>query len=145
MKHGYPISRRNQRNCRWNSDTHPLRQDQSQTNAVKAQDYGNSILGPARCFAGGLYATRNNGQLRCLLRNSMEAQKSIAKRSSMLSKGVLLLHDNTRPNTSRKIRELIKSFGWEFLDHTHHTAPTLLRVNSIFPVPQTQSWREACQ
>ncbi|GFU49639.1 hypothetical protein TNCV_3646841 [Trichonephila clavipes] len=36
--------------------THILsRHDQSQTNAVKAQDYGNSILGPARCFAGGLY------------------------------------------------------------------------------------------
>ncbi|GFU18188.1 hypothetical protein TNCV_2033381 [Trichonephila clavipes] len=30
------------------------RQGQSQTNAVKAQDYGNSVLGPARCFAGGL-------------------------------------------------------------------------------------------
>ncbi|GFS70380.1 hypothetical protein TNCV_4157951 [Trichonephila clavipes] len=54
------------------------RQDQSQTRAVKAQDYGNSVLGPARCFADGLYATRNNDQLRC---NSTEALKSIAKRT----------------------------------------------------------------
>ncbi|GFW28607.1 hypothetical protein TNCV_2317551 [Trichonephila clavipes] len=33
-------------------------QGQSQINAVKAQDYGNNVLGPARCFAGGLYATK---------------------------------------------------------------------------------------
>ncbi|GFT48788.1 hypothetical protein TNCV_595421 [Trichonephila clavipes] len=51
--------------------THILsRQGQSQINAGKAQDYGTSILGSARCFAGRLYATRNNDQLRCLLRNS---------------------------------------------------------------------------
>ncbi|GFW55434.1 hypothetical protein TNCV_118181 [Trichonephila clavipes] len=54
-------------------------QGQKQTNAVKVQDYGNCILGPSRCFAGGLHATRNNDQLRCLLRNSTEAPNSIAK------------------------------------------------------------------
>ncbi|GFR27068.1 hypothetical protein TNCT_652001 [Trichonephila clavata] len=52
------------------------RQGQSQTNSFEAQDYGNSVLGPARCFAGGLYATRNTDQLRCLLRNSTKAPKS---------------------------------------------------------------------
>ncbi|GFU88658.1 hypothetical protein TNCV_4443351 [Trichonephila clavipes] len=58
--------------------THILpRQGQSQTNAVKTQDYANSVLGPVR--AGGFYATRNNDQLRCLLRNSTEVPKSIAK------------------------------------------------------------------
>ncbi|GFT90006.1 hypothetical protein TNCV_4592981 [Trichonephila clavipes] len=63
--------------------THILsHQGQSQTNAVKAPDYGNSALGLARCFAGGLYGTRNNNQLRCLLRNYMEAPKSIAKETA---------------------------------------------------------------
>ncbi|GFR30198.1 hypothetical protein TNCT_460831 [Trichonephila clavata] len=65
--------------------THILsRQGQSQTNAVKAQDYGNSVLGTVRCFAGGLHATRerNNDELRCLLRNSTEAPKSIAKQTA---------------------------------------------------------------
>ncbi|GFT05592.1 hypothetical protein TNCV_1044621 [Trichonephila clavipes] len=52
---------------------------QSQTNAVKAQDYGNSVQEPARGFANGLHAIRNNDQLRCLLCNSMEAPKRIAK------------------------------------------------------------------
>ncbi|GFU28676.1 hypothetical protein TNCV_468691 [Trichonephila clavipes] len=60
--------------------THILfRQGQNQTNSVKVQDYGKSVLGPARCFAGGLHATRSNDQLRCLHPNSTEAPKSIAK------------------------------------------------------------------
>ncbi|GFQ98368.1 hypothetical protein TNCT_60431 [Trichonephila clavata] len=54
------------------------REGQSQTKAVKAQD----VLGPAQCFAGGLYATRNSDQLRCLLRNSTEVPKSIAKQTA---------------------------------------------------------------
>ncbi|GFX72952.1 hypothetical protein TNCV_2813921 [Trichonephila clavipes] len=55
---------------------------QGQTNAVKAQDYGNSVLGPARCFAGGLNTTGNNVQLRLLLRNSTKSPKSIAKQTA---------------------------------------------------------------
>ncbi|GFY15592.1 hypothetical protein TNCV_1282401 [Trichonephila clavipes] len=46
------------------------------------QDYGNSALGPAWCFAGRLYATKNHDQLRCLLRKSAEAPKSIAKQTA---------------------------------------------------------------
>ncbi|GFY30962.1 uncharacterized protein TNCV_1629351 [Trichonephila clavipes] len=98
------------------------RQGQRQINAVKAQDYGNSVLGPARCFSGELYATRDNDQLRYLLHNSTEAPKSIAnKQRGILSNGVLLLHDNARPHTSRKTRELIESFGWEVLDHAPYS------------------------
>ncbi|GFU45954.1 hypothetical protein TNCV_5102521 [Trichonephila clavipes] len=59
------------------------RQGQSQTNAVKAQEYGNSVLGLARCFVGGLIkAKRNNDQLRCLLRKSRETLKSLAKQTA---------------------------------------------------------------
>ncbi|GFV47500.1 hypothetical protein TNCV_5071681 [Trichonephila clavipes] len=62
--------------------THILsRQTQSQTNAFKAQGYGNSVPGSARCFAGGLYATRSNYKLMCLLRDSTEAPKSISKQA----------------------------------------------------------------
>ncbi|GFU53920.1 hypothetical protein TNCV_3056381 [Trichonephila clavipes] len=58
------------------------RQGQSQTSTVKVQDYGNSVLGPGRCFADGLYAKRNSFQLRCLLRYSTEAPKSIVKQTA---------------------------------------------------------------
>ncbi|GFY09069.1 mariner Mos1 transposase [Trichonephila clavipes] len=40
------------------------------------------------------------------------------KRGGMLSKGVLLLHDNARPRTTR---ELIESLGWEVLDHAPYS------------------------
>ncbi|GFU56247.1 histone-lysine N-methyltransferase SETMAR [Trichonephila clavipes] len=90
----------------------------SQTNAVKAQDYGNSVLGPAQCFAGGLNAqgtTTNSGAYCATLRKLRRALQN--KQRGMLSKGVLLLHDNARPHTSRTTVELIDSFGWEVLDH----------------------------
>ncbi|GFS53956.1 hypothetical protein TNCV_3761751 [Trichonephila clavipes] len=57
-------------------------QGQNQTNSFKVQDYGNSALGPARCFAGRLYATRNHDQFRCLLGNTTEASKNIAKQTA---------------------------------------------------------------
>ncbi|GFV23676.1 uncharacterized protein TNCV_3425811 [Trichonephila clavipes] len=60
MKHEYPITSRNQSNSRWNGATYPRLARSSQKSDVKAQDYGSSFLGTARCFAGGLCATRNN-------------------------------------------------------------------------------------
>ncbi|GFT26644.1 histone-lysine N-methyltransferase SETMAR [Trichonephila clavipes] len=40
----------------------------------------------------------------------------------MMSKGVLFLHDNARSRTSRTTLELIKSFGWEVLDHAPYSS-----------------------
>ncbi|GFW35225.1 hypothetical protein TNCV_1695401 [Trichonephila clavipes] len=76
---GIPYHPRIKTTVKWNGDTHLSRQGQSQTNTVNAQDYGNSVLGPAWCFAGGLYATKNNDQFRCLLCISTEIPKSISK------------------------------------------------------------------
>lgn len=39
------------------------------------------------------------------------------KRRGMLTKGILLLHDNARPHTAVRTQELISSFGWNVLDH----------------------------
>ncbi|GFS87375.1 histone-lysine N-methyltransferase SETMAR [Trichonephila clavipes] len=39
----------------------------------------------------------------------------------MLSKGVLLLHDNAMPHTSLTTRELIEYFGWELLDRAPYS------------------------
>ncbi|GFV48824.1 histone-lysine N-methyltransferase SETMAR [Trichonephila clavipes] len=35
----------------------------------------------------------------------------------MLSAGVVLLHDNSRPHTANRTQDLITCFGWEHLDH----------------------------
>lgn len=39
------------------------------------------------------------------------------KRRGLLSSGVLLLHDNARPHSADQTQELIRSFGWEQMDH----------------------------
>ena len=35
----------------------------------------------------------------------------------MLSKGIVLLHDDARPQAANRTQELIGSFGWEQLNH----------------------------
>jgi len=35
----------------------------------------------------------------------------------MLSKGVVLLHDNARPHTAARTNALMKLFNWEIFDH----------------------------
>lgn len=39
------------------------------------------------------------------------------KRRGMLSKEIVLLHENARPHTANQTQDLIGSFGWEQLDH----------------------------
>ncbi|KAJ4445791.1 hypothetical protein ANN_12476 [Periplaneta americana] len=39
------------------------------------------------------------------------------KRRGMLSRGVVLLHDNAHPHTAASTRELLDQFGWEIFDH----------------------------
>jgi len=39
------------------------------------------------------------------------------KRRGMLTKGVVLLHDNARPHTAARTNALIKLFNWEIFDH----------------------------
>ncbi|GFW36389.1 histone-lysine N-methyltransferase SETMAR [Trichonephila clavipes] len=39
------------------------------------------------------------------------------KRRGLLTSGVLLLHDNARPHSAINTKNLIRSFGWEQIDH----------------------------
>ena len=39
----------------------------------------------------------------------------------MLTKGIVLLHDNARPHTAGQTRDLLDSFGWEVLDHPSYS------------------------
>ena len=41
-----------------------------------------------------------------------------SKRSGMLWDGIILLHDNARPHTTNLVRDKIKIFGWETLQHS---------------------------
>ncbi|GFW15245.1 hypothetical protein TNCV_173901 [Trichonephila clavipes] len=60
----------------------------------------------------------------------------------MLSKGILLLHDNVRPYTSRTTPELMESFGREVLDHAPYSPDLAPSDLHRFPYLK-QSWRGA--
>ncbi|XP_076057717.1 histone-lysine N-methyltransferase SETMAR-like isoform X1 [Oratosquilla oratoria] len=40
-----------------------------------------------------------------------------AFKDGMLSKEIILLHDNSRPHIANQTQDVIRSFGWEQLDH----------------------------
>ncbi|GFT63562.1 hypothetical protein TNCV_870291 [Trichonephila clavipes] len=84
-------------------------------NAVKTQDYGKSVVGPARCFAGGLHATRNNDQLRGLLHNSTEAPQSITKQTTRHA--VKRCFASSRPDLAPNVFHLFwylkRSLSWK--------------------------------
>jgi histone-lysine N-methyltransferase SETMAR len=49
------------------------------------------------------------------------------KRRGMLTYGVVLLHDSSRPHTAARTRALLEHFNWELFDHPHyspHLAPS---------------------
>ncbi|GFX59316.1 histone-lysine N-methyltransferase SETMAR [Trichonephila clavipes] len=49
---------------------------------------------------------------------SQHARRAIQnKRHGLLTSGVLLLHDNARPHSAINTQNLIRSFGWELIDH----------------------------
>jgi hypothetical protein len=39
----------------------------------------------------------------------------------MLTKGVVLLHDNAHPHTAARTNALIKHFNWEIFDHPSYS------------------------
>jgi transposase len=55
----------------------------------------------------------------CETRNKL--QRSIQNKwRGMLTKGIVLLHDNARHHTTAHTNALIKLFNWEFFDHPPH-------------------------
>ncbi|GFS83029.1 histone-lysine N-methyltransferase SETMAR [Trichonephila clavipes] len=104
-------------------ETHILScQGQSQTNAVKAQDYGSSVLGPTRYSAGELKLQGTGINTDAYIATLRKLRRALQiKRYGLLSKGILLLHDNARYYTSRTTRDLIESSGWKVLYHAPYS------------------------
>ncbi|GFX95846.1 transposable element Tc1 transposase [Trichonephila clavipes] len=123
MKHGYPISPRNESSSRWDGDTHPLPSRAKPNKRIMATVFldQRGVLLVDFMTQG---TTINSGAYCATLRKLRRALQN--KRRGMQSKGVLLLHDNAKPHTSRTTRNLIESFGLEVLDHAPYN-PTLLR------------------
>ncbi|KAJ4433766.1 hypothetical protein ANN_16078 [Periplaneta americana] len=54
------------------------------------------------------------------------------KRRGMLSRGVVLLHDNARLHTAASTRELLDQFGWEIFDHPPYSPDLALSDFRLF-------------
>jgi transposase len=51
------------------------------------------------------------------------------KRRGMLTYGVVLLHDNSRPHTAARTSALLEHFNWELFDHPPYS-PDLFRATT---------------
>ncbi|GBN91789.1 Histone-lysine N-methyltransferase SETMAR [Araneus ventricosus] len=54
------------------------------------------------------------------------------KRRGMLSQGIVLLHDNTRPHSAGVTQNLIQQFGWERFDHPPYSPDLALSDYHLF-------------
>jgi len=89
-----------------------------QADHFNSEGHVHSVLGQKRRSAFGLCLKAPKSiagvccdtlqKLRCLIQN---------KRRGILSWGVAIIHDNTRPHTAAATQNLITKFGWEQFDH----------------------------
>jgi hypothetical protein len=54
------------------------------------------------------------------------------KKRGMLTSGVVLFHDNTRPNTAAHTRALLEHFNWELFDHPPYSLHLASSENHTF-------------
>jgi hypothetical protein len=79
---------------------------------------GNSFLGQDRSADSGIHVTRDQDNVRRVLRNSTKLNRTIQnKRHGMLTYGAVFLRDNELPHTAAPTRSLLEPFNWELFDH----------------------------
>lgn len=99
----------------------------------QVQDYGNRVRRLVQCFAGRLYATRKMINTDTNHTTLKKLRKTIQnKRRGIISKGILLHHNNTTRRTSDKTWDLIKWLGWNILDHPLYSADLVPRDFHLF-------------
>jgi hypothetical protein len=88
------------------------------THDINLQDHVHSVLGQKKCSPCGILASRLNRQCRCLLRHAWETVSCNPEQATcMLSRGVVMLHDNACHHTTTTTQDLIATFGWEQFTH----------------------------
>ncbi len=55
------------------------------------------------------------------------------KRPGLLRRGVLLLHDNTRPHTTELVKTLLTDFKWDMIGHPAYAPDLTLSDYYLFP------------
>jgi len=92
--------------------------DEIQADHFNSEGHVHNVLGQKRRSACGLCLKSPKSiagdccdtlqKLRCLIQN---------KRRGILSRGVAMIHDNTRPHTAAATQNLITKLGWEHFGH----------------------------
>jgi hypothetical protein len=78
------------------------------------------FLGQARSSDGGIHATRDDSNVRSVLRNTKRACLGPViqnKRREMLTSSVVLLHDSAHSHTDAPNPALLEHYNWELFDH----------------------------
>jgi hypothetical protein len=83
-------------------------------------------------------STINAAAYQGTLRETHEAYS--AKETKMLTKGILLLHNNTQPHSAATAVNFLTSWGWEIFPHPLHS-PDLHCCTSIF----SQRWKSTSE
>ncbi|GFW04016.1 histone-lysine N-methyltransferase SETMAR [Trichonephila clavipes] len=92
--------------------------EESPSNFVREEADGYRLLGCSRNLAYSIHNAWNNNQFRSYCRKLKNLKRAIQnKRRSLLSSGVVLLHDNARPNTPVRTREVLRKFKWDVFQH----------------------------
>jgi hypothetical protein len=95
-----------------------------ETNVVCQKANGNCFCGGQdRSTDGGINETRGHNNLRSVLRNTKKLRRVFQKkkRRGMLTSGVVLLHDISRPHRATHTRALLEHFNWELFEHPNYS------------------------
>jgi hypothetical protein len=101
----------------WRHTTSPIKK--IQTDHLNSQDHAHSVLGQKMHSACGSLASRLNNQPGVYCDTFKKLRRAIQnKQHGILSRGVVMLHDNVHPQTAAATQDLIATFGWEQFDHS---------------------------
>jgi [histone H3]-lysine36 N-dimethyltransferase SETMAR len=103
-------------------------------NDVGKEAYGDRFLGQERCNFCGFFGTRHNCKLGKVLPNLEQPQTSNTKQASgKVELENLLIHDNARPHTANRTREVLESFKWELFPHPPYSPDLAPSDYHLFP------------
>jgi hypothetical protein len=103
------------------------------TNVVCQKADDNSLLGQDRRADGGIHTTRGHNTSDAYFETLKEPCTAFQYiRRGMLTSGIVLLHDDVRPHTSRaaRTRPQLEPYSWELFDHSPYS-PELAEIDYL--------------
>jgi hypothetical protein len=111
-----------------------------QTLSACQKSDGNCFPGQKRSADSGTHKTMDHNNIRSVLQNIKKTVwgHSEKKRHSMLTSGLVLLHDNARLHTAAYTRALLEHFNWELYEHPSYNPD--LTPSNCHPFTYLKDW-----